>query len=237
MMKNYIAKFNERIQRTHNVYSFRFTTEQPFDFAPGQFARILFDPGTPSNKSLNKYLSFSNAPGKDHIEFTKKISDSEFSRKLMELSPNDIVTINGPLGNCTLTENFKKLAFLAGGIGITPAISMIEAIVTEKRSFDITVLYSNWTSADIAFKNELAGWARSSPNIRFFNILVECRPEETDCISGMITDETVKKYIPDYSDRLIYIFGPPVMVKAMQEICNHLGCDPNKMISEKFLGY
>ena len=86
---------------------------------------------------MNKYLSFSSSPTNDYIEVTKRLSDSVFSQKLKALKPSDEVLLKGPSGNCVLKEEYKKIGFLIGGIGITPVISMIEYIVDKKLVINI----------------------------------------------------------------------------------------------------
>jgi len=87
MFKEVRVKLIEQIKRTETVRSFRFKPEQRIDFCPGQFLQVIFDEQDKNNRNLNKYLSFSSAPGKEYIEITKKMSDNKFSQKLRELKP------------------------------------------------------------------------------------------------------------------------------------------------------
>ena len=79
----------ERVARTPSVESFRFDLPEKLHFSPGQFGQVIFDPGERKNRDLNKYLSFSSAPERDYVEVTKRLSDSEFSRRLRSLRPGD----------------------------------------------------------------------------------------------------------------------------------------------------
>lgn len=236
-MSEHQMTFIEKIQRTPNVFSFRFNIEPPITFIAGQFAQIIFDTHNITNKTLNKYLSFSNTPGNPFIEFTKKISGSEFSQKLIGLKAGDCISIKGPLGNCFLHDKDSKVLFLVGGIGITPVMSILGQIVEEKSRADIVLVYSNWTATDIAFRRELEEWGQAIPFLRLCHVLVEPPPDDREYSSGMITKDLVMEKAPDFKQRAIYIFGPPGMVKAMQEMCAGLDCDTQKIYSEKFLGY
>jgi len=137
------AEFVERIKRSEDVESFRFFPQERINFLPGQFLRLIFDRENKRDFSLNKYLSFSSAPGKDYIEVTKKMSSSLFSKSLIDLKQGDEVLINGPLGNCIFKPEYKKTAFFAGGVGITPAISILEYIYENRLSTDAVLIYSN----------------------------------------------------------------------------------------------
>ena len=125
-METIRARLIETIDRAPGTRSFRLLPEKHIDFLPGQFLQVIFDPG---NKDLNKYLSFSSSPTKEYIEFTKRLSSSAFSEKLRSLKINVQVLLKAPLGSCVFKEEYRKIAFLIGGIGITPVISILEYIV------------------------------------------------------------------------------------------------------------
>jgi glycine betaine catabolism B len=231
------AIFLGRISRTPDIESFRFEPETPLDFLPGQFAQVIFDETNRSNKDLNKYLSFSCAPGKSYIEVTKRRSGSAFSGKLWGMKKGDPVLLKGPLGNCVLNEAYKKMAFLTGGIGITPVISMLETIMEKKLATDVWLLYSNRTEKDIAFRGELDAWAAQNNNIKIAYTVVECAPSDQICFLGMIDANFVVKKVQDCSERVFFTFGPPGMVNAMKGICSEIGCSTGSVKTENFTGY
>ena len=73
----------EIIPRTQNVASFRFPKPLELEYKAGQFFFITIKSG---GKELTKHFSFSSSPTeKNHIEFTKKFTDSEFSAALKTL--------------------------------------------------------------------------------------------------------------------------------------------------------
>ncbi len=231
------AKLTARIQRTHNVFSFRFEPPQKIPYLPGQFTQVIFDEQDLRNKRLNKYLSYSCAPGRYYFEVTKKISDSSFSARLMGLKEGDAVLFRPPMGHCVFEPSMTRVGFIIGGIGITPVISIVEYIAEQGLATDVRLLYSNWSAGDIAFREELDCIGRACANIHPVYILGECRPEDSGCFSGCITREFVADHIPDYDARHIFIFGPPGMVTAMTDICRSLGCARDRLKIENFIGY
>lgn len=236
-MNEFRAEFIDRIQRTKSVMSFRFKPSLQVDFKPGQFAQVLFDEKDKANRNLNKYLSFSCRPGKDCFELTKRISTSDFSKKLLSLRRGNNILFKGPAGNCTLGDARGKYAFLIGGIGITPVISMLEDVAAHQKPADICLLYSNMTNEDIPFLSELDAWANASIGVRVVHIVANCTNKDQKCFTGMITNEIVVNQIPDYAQRIFYIFGPPGMVSAMNAICREIGCLPENVKTENFIGY
>jgi len=237
VVKIYQAQFMQRIKRTPAVESFRFLPEEKIDFAPGQFLRIIFDEKNPENKDLNKYLSFSCAPGNNYIEVTKRLSTSEFSQKLNGLQLEDEILVQAPLGNCIFKEEYKKIAFLIGGIGITPVISIIEYIIGKKLDTHTLLFYSNRSEEEIAFRKELDDWAGKNTNLKFFYTLTDSQAKDTKCIFGRIDKKLLLEYIKDPQERVFFIFGPPRMVEAMTGLSREIGAPQENIKTESFLGY
>jgi ferredoxin-NADP reductase len=235
-MKELKAKLIVSIKRTLTIESFRFLPAEKLDFVPGQFLQVIFDETNRENKELNKYLSFSCSPTKDYIEVTKRLSESQFSQALKNLKINDQILINAPLGTCVFKNEYKKIGFLIGGIGITPVISIIEYITEKKLDTDIYLIYSNRTEEEIAFKPELDYW-RSINNLEIIYIVTDSQTKDKTCILGRIDKEVIKEHMPDIAKRIVFIFGPPKMVEAMQALSLEAGANKENIKIENFIGY
>jgi len=233
-MQAYKARVVETIQRTKDVMSFRVRTEKRVDFFPGQFLQVVFDLGRPE---LNKYLSFSSSPTREYVEFTKRLTSSEFSKRLRSLKAGDEIELKAPMGNCVFKDELCSIAFLIGGIGITPVISILEYIVEKKLSTDVLLFYSNRTDEDIAFRHELDLWQSLAPNIRVFYIVTDCEPQDKKCIFGRIDKRLLLKEAGDCAKRTFFIFGPPKMVEAMNSLCLEVGVSEENVKTENFIGY
>lgn len=236
-MKDIKVKFIEKIQRTPTVMSFRFHAFEKVNFISGQFLQVIFDENNRSNKDLNKYLSFSSSPTKEYIEITKRISESSFSKKLLGLKNNDEILIKVPLGNVIFLDEHKKIAFLIGGIGITPVISMIEYICDKGLDTDVLLFYSNKRDDDIAFREELDNWQKTNKNIKIIYTVTECPSKDKKCAFGFIDKALISEKKYDLLKRMVFIFGPPKMVKSMQDLCFDCGCQKENVKIENFIGY
>jgi ferredoxin-NADP reductase len=236
-MAEFRVRFLEHVERTQSVASFRFKLDLAMDFIPGQFAQIIFDEENRANKQLNKYLSFSSSPDKPYLELTKRLSSSDFCKKLLALKEGDELLFKGPMGHCVFDPSCERIGFLIGGIGITPVISILEHIVAHDLKVDAHLLYSNLSDEDIAFKPELDDWSKLATNIRIEHTVVNRTKQGSPCFVGMITKEFVLQQMADYKDRVFYLFGPPAMVEAMKAICAQINCDPAKVKTENFVGY
>jgi ferredoxin-NADP reductase len=236
-MNTFYATLTENITRTVTVDSFRFSLEEKIDFLPGQFVKVIFDEKDFKNKEMNKYLSLSSSPTKDYIEVTKKLSSSRFSDNLRKLKKGDKVLLQGPMGNCIFKEEYKKIGFLIGGIGITPVISIIEYIIDRNLTTDVVLLYSNRHHTEIAFRKELDNWKFKDKNLQVIYTLTDCLHDEKVCIKGQINKGLMTQHVPDIDTRRFFIYGPPVMVEAMKNMCTDCGCDENRIMIENFTGY
>jgi len=236
-MKETQVTLSERIRRTLTIESFRFRPDQEIEFLPGQFLQLIFDQENRSNSNLNKFLSFSSAPGKEYFEVTKRISGSEFSEALVKLKIGDRILVKAPMGNCIFKDEYKKIGFLIGGIGITPVISILEYVTSKNLDTNVCLLYSNRTDEDIAFKTEIDSWSRQNPNINSVYVVSNCVPKDQKCFFGTIDQQFLMDHICDPQQRIFFIFGSPVMVTKMKNICLEIGCNKDMVKVENFIGY
>jgi len=228
------AKIKEIIQRNYNVKSFRLEVPDPLDFKAGQFLSVALG----DDQKLKRYLSISSSPTeKCHLEFTKKLTQSDFSQALNSLKAGDQVAIEYPLGKFILDESLAKAAFLSGGIGITPIRSICKYAVDKNLGIDLALVYSNRSIRDIVFKDDFDAMAKSYPALRVAHVLCETAVG-FKCTAGLINSSVIKNEIPDYRQRKFYLCGPPQMVEAMRKILvEELGLDNDSIMIENFQGY
>ncbi len=227
-------KVKEVLQRTYNVISFRLNAEGRAEYKAGQFLSVTLKTGP----ELKRYLSISSSPTETgHIEFTKKITESDFCRELRNLRAGDAVKVEYPFGKFTLQESDKKIAFLSGGIGITPIRSICRYACDSKLETQITLIYSNRTVKDIAFREDLEAMQKNCPGLKVVHTLTEAEPG-FKARQGRINSAVIKEEIPDYTQRKFYICGPPLMVEAMKKIVSEeLKLARENIITENFTGY
>jgi len=234
MTDAHILPITEIIQRTYNVKSFRLAIEEWIDYQAGQFlcAYLL------KEFACKRYLSISSSPTeKGYIEFTKKITQSDFSHFLEGAKVGEKLKIEYPLGKFILDEPDKRTAFLSGGIGITPIRSICKYVVDKKLGTDIILLYANRTTSDIAFKEELDLMQEEYDKLKVIHVLSE-PAQGFNGLTGRINAQVIKQEIPDYTQRKFYLCGPPGMVEAMKKILtDELVLPDEHIITENFQGY
>lgn len=228
------AKIKEIIQRNYNVKSYRLEASGDLNFKAGQFLSVELE----NNPKLKRYLSISSSPTeKCYLEVTKKLTQSDFSRALNNLRAGSEVVIQYPFGKFVLDEAVLKIAFLSGGIGITPVRSICKYAVDKNLAIDIVLVYSNRTVRDIIFKDDFDAMVKRYPPLRVAHVLCETEPG-FKCTVGLISGGIIKNEIPDYLERKFYLCGPPQMVEAMRKIlAEELALPGDKIIMENFQGY
>jgi ferredoxin-NADP reductase len=228
------TKFQEIIQRTHDITSFRFPRPAKLDYKPGQFFFVTLRQG---DKELKKHFSFSSSPTeKDHIEFTKKFTDHEYSLALKAVKIGDWARIEAPLGEFTFEEEYPKIVLLGGGIGITPFIGYCKNATDRGLSSKITLFYGCRTLEDIAFRKELEDLAQKNKNLKLVLIVNQPTPDWKGA-TGVINADLIKQQLPDYQENMYYTCGPPLMVEAMERLVESLGLSKEKLKREYFSGY
>lgn len=234
MINSICARVIRIIPRTYNVKSIRVAIDGPISFKAGQFLRVKLN----NDKNLERYLSISNSPTEEgYLEFTKKITDSDFSIALSALKAGDILSIEYPYGAFTLDRAGSKIVFISGGIGITPIRSMCKFAVDKNMDLDIVLLYANNSVQDIAFLDDFKRMQEEYKRLRVVHVLCE-RQMEFSCVVGRINADIIRKEISDYIERSFLLCGPPSMVEAMKNLLTKdLVLPPAKIITENFQGY
>ncbi|MEJ2241000.1 MAG: FAD-dependent oxidoreductase [Candidatus Bathyarchaeota archaeon] len=222
------------IERTSDVKSFQLSCPSSFEYTAGQFMFVTIPRET---GELKKHFTISSSPTeKDFIEFTKKLTGSQYSNALCSLKIGDTVTIDAPYGDFTLDKKIEKVGMLSGGIGITPLRSMCKYSTDLKLNYDIILLYGNNSLEEIAFKEELDKLSKENKNLKVVYTLNNF-PNDWKGYKGFINSDMIKIEIPDYKNRVFYTCGPPAMVEAMKKLLGELNISKDKIRIENFSGY
>jgi ferredoxin-NADP reductase len=222
------------IKRTPNITSIRFPRPETLEYKPGQFFFVTLKSG---GAELKHHFSFSSSPTeKDHIEFTKKLSDSQYSAALKSAKVGDWARIDGPYGQFTFEGEYPQIALLGGGIGITPFISIARNATDKGLSSKITLFYGCRTPSDIVFRDEFEELANRNSNLKIVFTVGEAPPDWKGA-KGNIDMDMIKRELPDYKETVFYACGPPPMVKAMQALVESMGLPKEKLKLEYFTGY
>ncbi len=205
-----------------------FGLKEKFEFLAGQYVRIsvpklLYE----DSKGTYRLFSIVSSPNdKKKLSIAFRDSGSGFKKTLMELRIGSLVNVEGPFGHFTLPKDTSDpLVFIAGGIGITPFISMIRFINENKLSYKVTLLYSNKSPETAAYLKELTRMSNKNKNFSVINKF------------GRIDSEFITENVSDLKKPKWYIVGPPNMVSDMRNLLIGLGVEESNIYFEEFTGY
>lgn len=205
---------------------------------PGQFAtlRIMED----GEWSRPHPFTISCAPEDRYLRMTIKRA-GDFTAKVPELKPGDQVRCAGPFGAfCKDIETHKELALIAGGVGVTPFLAVLEHFERIGADNRVTLIWANKTRQD-AFALGRLEELMQSLDLRV--VLVFSRedvpPAEQRGSFAYATGRVTRSLLADYArspEVAFYLCGPPAMQNHVLEELSACGVDPGRVELESFGG-
>ncbi|MFZ2190040.1 MAG: ferredoxin reductase family protein [Candidatus Magasanikiibacteriota bacterium] len=174
-------------------------------------------------------FSISAVPDGKYLRFTIK-NLGDFSSEIGEVAIGTKVFLDGPNGIFTADRaKHDKVLAIAGGVGITPVISLVEE--AGRLGKDIILLYGEREQKDIIFRQELDDLSQVH-KIKVHYILTGDNNYSGE--KGRIDKEKILRLVPDIKDRDIYMCGPWPMMKGILKIFKELSLSKNQVHYEKF---
>ena len=142
-------------------------------------------------------------------------------------------------GFSTASTRARAAVFIAGGIGITPFMSILRQAANDKLSQQLILLYSNRRPEDAAFLVELQQIQQQNKSFHLVATMTEMSKSSRpwDGETGLINDDLVKRSGGDLSAPIYYLAGPPAMVEAVRQTLNNASINDDDIRSEEFYGY
>ncbi len=227
----FLQGFITQVKRvTHDVKSLHINIPNRPSFKPGQFLVLSLEA---AGKVRKRAYSIAAPPHWENIEILVKLNpNGRVSPKIFSLKEGDSVELMMPYGLFYLQESFpEKMVFLAGGVGISPILSMLRHLEWVGFKGDLTLIYGNRTPADIIYLDELERF-KGSLGLRLVNVIDH--PEGTGWSgeTGYITEDIISRYA-DLSS-VFYICGPPAMVSHMIQNLEHLSVPHDRIKYEQW---
>ena len=206
------------------------TKKERLPFEAGQHVQVTLPYTLHNDPAGNKrFFSITSSPeNKSELSIILRVSDSPFKQTLVRMPRGMSVEVHGPLGIFVLPEDTKNhLVFVAGGIGITPFLSMLHYIVDRNTGHKATLIYSNSNEKKEIYKKELSSLAEKNPNITVKSIIGELDAKK---VISLISEKDFKK-------ARWYVAGPPDMVSAMRYGLEDLKVLRKDILADEFFGY
>lgn len=241
-MTAHAVRLLSRERVAERTVAFHFEKPSGFTFKPGQAIDvILAGQGLPTDTQDAKHtFSLVSAPYEDELVVATRLRDSAFKRTLGALPPGVPCSVDGPFGSLTLHKKQERAAvMIAGGIGVTPFMSILRQAAKDRLQQDLRLIYSNRRPEDAPFLTELQRLAQANPRFHLIATMTDMARSahawagRTQRVDGAL----VKLVVENLAEPVFYLAGPPAMVQAMRQTLDAAGVDEDAVRSEEFYGY
>lgn len=156
-----------------------------------------------------------------------------------QLREGEIVDVKAPSGSfCLDLESTHPVVFLAAGIGITPLLSMLNALVASgPLSRRVHFFYGVGSSREHSFREHLEKLAQVHEQLNLHTSY--SRPLEHDTVGtdyhtrGHVSIDLLKKNLPSNNFHF-YLCGPPAMMETLIKDLKEWGVPETHIHSEAF---
>lgn len=203
-------------------------------FKAGQYITIHV---TIDSMPVTRAYSLSSAPAlanKDIYKITiKRVENGLVSNYMLDqVKVGDKMVVSKPAGEFgySFIRDEDNIIAIAGGSGITPFMSLANAILDGVYNCNLTVFYSVKTYEDIIFKKEIEEINKKNKNVKF--VITLTREEKDGYLHGHFNKEMLEPYIKEFNT--VLMCGPKELYKAMNEILNDFNIPRKSVHYENF---
>lgn len=237
-------KVCNKIKESENITSFYLqpADESPIPkFIPGQYITVRVNiPG--EAYSLNRQYSLSCEPNKEYLRISVKREqqegspDGKVSNYLHEsINEGDSIEITAPAGDFTIDiEKTNPVHFIAGGVGITPFMSMIQTIANSNSIRNVTLLHATQNPMVQPFLNEITQLNEKATNFSASFYYDELQGEIHSSFPYQVGRITEKDLSSLNKEGIFYVCGPVPFMKSVIKTLYKLGISQEQVKYEFF---
>lgn len=237
-MYTYIVKSADKITDSTLLLDLeQKTSGRSFEYQAGQYAAISFlRKGRPTPARCFSIVS--SPTDEKKLQFGMRVN-GRFTKAAANLKPGAIVKVRGAFGGFVLgIATSDDLVFLAGGVGITPFMSMLSYAATIQSPKKITLIYSCQSQDDIPFLAKLVTLQQQNPNFKATFVIgngAVDRLNNVSTVQGRLTPEVMNSLLGGvYADRTFYTCGSSPYMSAMVKSLRSKGVSKNQIMTEAF---
>jgi predicted ferric reductase len=203
--------------------------DRPLTYSPGQFLFVNFR--EPFSEQFPPFLrnqfhpfSITSAPNEPRLRITVK-AVGDYTRALRTLEPGSPAVVEGPYGSFSSRDlPSKRQIWIAGGIGVTPFLSMARSLDGDGPAVDFYYCVEHEPEAH--FLDEIRAIARERED---FRVAVVPRDRE-----GVLTGERLAAENADLASADVLICGPPTMIESLRSQLKARGLPVLQFHAEEF---
>lgn len=220
------------LDEANEIKTLRLARPDGFEFTAGQFVavRVQID-----GKPHVRCYSISSAPHtRGYLEISVRKQGLVSGTLHATVRAGSSLTINRPAGQFVYpASDDRPIALIAGGIGITPLLSMLRHAVACDPVRPIVLVYSARTEHDVAFHNELRVLAERYPHVRVAITLSDANGD-TRFRRGRVDAGLIRQYVASPAHTIFCLCGPPPMLDAMKTMLTGMNVPEAQIRYEQF---
>lgn len=202
------------------------------EFRPGQYLTLVLDvDGVP----MRRHYSLSDAPGKPWYRISVKREDGGRASNWLHdhVAVGDVLPALQPCGDFVLEEQAQRpLVLVTGGVGITPAMSMLEVAAPTGRPVEF--IHAARHGGVHAFRERVDAIAAAHPNVRVCYVYDEPRADDRPDAVGLLTPDLLARRLPADREVDLYLLGPKPFMQAVYAAGRQLGIAADRLRYEFF---
>jgi ferredoxin-NADP reductase len=237
----YTAQLISRHEIADGTMAFHFAKPADFHFRASQSVDLtLLNPPETDAEGNTRAFSIASAPFDDDLMIATRMRDTAFKRVLRKSGLPREIKIEGPSGSFVLHRKVEKAAlFLAGGIGITPFLSIIRQAAHEDAPHQLYFFIPTGARKIRLSSIFYLRLQRQNPKIHLIVTMTEMdnSHREWKDETGFISKDMLTKYLPSLEGPIYYLAGPSAKVGAMRRMLTETGIDEDDIRTEEFSGY
>jgi predicted ferric reductase len=201
-------------------------------FQAGQFAWITLYT-SPLVIREHPFSFSSSSESVPRIEFTIKAL-GDFTNGIRHLEPGTRAYLDGPHGAFTIRRHpADGYVFIAGGIGITPIMSMLRTLADRRDERPLLLIYGNESWDGITFREELDDLTRRL-DLEVVHVLRD-PPDGWEGETGYVDRAVIERHLPDlHTERFYFLCGPQVMMATVEDALLELDVPLDRTLMERF---
>jgi predicted ferric reductase len=199
-------------------------TSKKLIFSAGQFVFVSFKQEYIPSESHP--FTISSSPDSDLIRLSIKTL-GDFTATVASLKIGAYAIVKGPYGE--FSKNYfqpKSVVCVAGGIGVTPFLSLIKSESLKPLSRPIYFYYSVKTNTEAVYDQEIKDYQISMPTLKYYLHVTDA--------NNYLTAQKIKTDVPEFTNCLFYICGPSSMMTSLSAQLQQLGIKRENIIYENF---
>ncbi|MFW6303307.1 MAG: FAD-binding oxidoreductase, partial [Candidatus Sumerlaeota bacterium] len=203
-----------------------------FEHYPGQFMFLRLK--RPGRKSEEHPFTIASSPTLDGaIEATIKES-GDFTNTIGETRTGDTASIEAPFGKFSFVyDQPERILFIAGGVGLTPIISMMRFLRDTSDKRPVFLLYGCRKEEEIVLREELD----NMPENMQIQYIMSHPEDDWKGPEGFVNKENIEKLVPDAflgEETHVYLCGPPPMMNMVIRDLGEVGFGKSRLHYEYF---